>query len=145
MDIQCLIFEYLPNLYQMHTEYAPNIYSSSREENHYSYSNIKYSPPNIWIVESICVTLVSERERRDIIGPIEVHALPLGRCRQNIVATINSVFFFSFFFLSPLPSIYFFPEGVFIGLWNFARGFKSQKRRFPMKCVLFPKAVAGRT
>ena len=58
------------------------------------------------------------------IGPSGVRALPLG------VAAEWSVHFFGIvclLFFSFLPHT-FVPEGVVLGLWNFARRFKSQKK-----------------
>jgi hypothetical protein len=55
--------------------------------------------------------------------PSGVCALPLGRC-CGMKCPLYLVLFF--FFLSPPHT--FLPEGVVLGLQNFARSFKSQKK-----------------
>ena len=58
-------------------------------------------------------------------GPSEVRALPLGVAAEQSVQYFGIIFHF---FLSSFSATYFLPEGVVLGLWNFAQSFKSQKK-----------------
>ena len=59
------------------------------------------------------------------IGPSGVRVLPLGVAAERSVHYFWD--YFSFFLSSPPHT--FLPEGVVLGLWNFARSFKSQKNK----------------